>query len=65
METEILIDGNLYEVHCKLCDEILAILERIAGQTRSHDYLCDNCAIIENNRRVQEQEEALAKMLPK
>ena len=60
---EILIDDNLYEVHCIECDEIVAILEKNHKTVAAQNYLCDHCAITVNENKFAQQEiERLARL---
>lgn len=62
-EFEILIDNNLYEIHCIECDEIVAILEKNNKNIMAQNYLCDQCAITVNERKFAQQElERLARL---
>lgn len=62
-EFEILIDDNLYEVHCIECDEVVAILEKNHQYDFPQNYLCDQCAITVNERKFAQQElERLARL---
>lgn len=64
-EFEIMIDDNLYEVHCIECDEIVAILEKNHSYDISQNYLCDQCAITVNENKFAQQEiERLARVTP-
>ena len=55
-EFEILIDDNLYEIHCIECDDVVAILEKNNKTTVSQNYLCDQCAITVNENKFAQQE---------
>ena len=55
MADSIQISDNLYELHCKRCDEILGILEVFINNWKEHEYLCEHCDIIINEEKLLEQ----------